>query len=234
MASGLQIGLNPCALVVLLGFFWCVSSARNPGMITSAALAFLVTTFLTNVLLTFGAFDSLVMTPAYVTGTLLAYSVIAVILIFKGVLHTRDWIGYKFKDMPVAQFRVLLPAFCDHAVEKSGQEYRLFVFRVVAVAFFLNMLGVAWGQDYALYISFSQIYFSMGITFAAMHMTAYFIGYLFPFVMLWIVFAKWGRFQGHASVSAPVVAFSKILQAALALSVGVILAVTIFRELTNS
>ncbi len=232
--SGITTGTNPCALVVLWFFFVYLSkNARTPGMIACGGWIFLVVTFVTNIALIFGVLDPLLKqswSPVLFLGS---YGVISLGLAVQGILHFRDWHRYKFRQISVDQFKIPMPVFFHSVRKASAADWRSFVLKGLIISLILNFLGVAWGQDYALYISFSQIYFSAGVIPALKYLVVFFAGYLVPLVLLWAAIARWATFKGHENLPGYHVAFIKIFQMAVSLSIAVILGVMIARDFFN-
>ncbi len=232
--SGVLVGVNPCALVVLWFFFVYLSkNARTPGMIVCGGWIFLVFTVIANIALTFGVLDDVLKQPWSPLVFLGLYAVIALVLAVQGFWHFRDWKNYKFRSISVDQFKIPLPVFLNVSLKAPAAEWRKFIIQGIGTALFLNILGVAWGHDYAVYVTFSQIYFSVGIVFGLMLLAAFFAGYVLPLVVVWTLIARWAKFKGYETLSQQHVAFAKIFQMAVSFSLSIILAVTIARDFFN-
>jgi len=226
--SGIQGGINPCALVTLVFFVLVVSRwANHPSLMRAAGWSFLTATLFTVVLLTFGVFDVWLDRPAFARFIQICYWVTGLFFAGMAVLHLRDWRRFK-GGHPVSSFKIGLPVFLGSPQPCSGTKRFILLAGAFVLAVFLNVLGSAWGYDYVLFFHFTKMYHEVNKLLAFAHLSGYAAGYVVPLIMVWRLTARWASFQGHERLSAAHVVFIKILFAAVLAGVGAGMAFSAF------
>jgi len=199
--SGLENSVSPCGRVSLLIFFALLCFVgRTAKDVFLSGILFIATVLVTNFLMIFGAFDSLLEH----TGTWILirtfYFGLAACFIVVGSLYLKDWWQYR-QDGENFQARLKLPpciekghALFDGSTSRSWgwrqftvKDLLLIVFLPTILGYVMMMLGSVWPQDYYIFIVLATSGMEGESTKGLLALAYYNLAFILPFIVVWLV-----------------------------------------------
>lgn len=234
---GLQDAINPCGLASLIIFISFLSVvAKTRKRLIWCGLIVILAAGMAKAVFVLGEFDALLQQTFVFDMIRGLYLVLSFVFIFCGIVHFKDWTGYK-RDQKKEAFIFKVPTYFKEdfsAIVKVPAKKIKIIFLTlglfllsVIIGFFMAVMESLLGHDYALFVDFfRQGHTAISLIFSLIlfSVSSWFLMVGFWILLIWFFSSQKFRKSIIESVS-----FIKILSSAIYLSSGLGLLYVFFK-----